>query len=452
MTALGIPLLPNKHVSRLLAALTAVTATALLGVTLVYALEWPVQQELPESTSVESWDTIDVGLGSGDLYVSWAFSATDTTGVQVVVGELATGNWSAPTTLAAPPVGQHAWSPSLTYFGTDLSVTWVQGSESHPCANPRSVMQQDLGDSSAQAITGNVYGPAIAPDTAGGSSGWHMVFAAAPTPDQCSQGSKFDLYYAHRESPAHSWSAPTVVITHEAVLDPAASYGGIWYPRIALDDSNEILYVVWQQEQNWVTPVIRLDTAAWLVTATVASIPPTWSEPVRLSPPEQQYAVRPTLAVDGSGQVHTVWTEYIRTDYQNIHYQPLGKGPVVKLNIQPAQVSNNAPMYARSSIATQGTSVCVTWHGYTEVGPEEVSLRCSANQGDSWQLPVNVSESSRPLSVYPEIAMDQDGDAHIVWAEFRLDDDLWVPEGVYYRAGQPPDDLRVFLPLVMRGR
>jgi len=80
MTALGIPLLSNKHVSRLLAALTAVTATALLGVTLVYALEWPVQQELPESTSVESWDTIDVGLGSGDLYVSWAFSATDTTG------------------------------------------------------------------------------------------------------------------------------------------------------------------------------------------------------------------------------------------------------------------------------------------------------------------------------------------------------------------------------------
>ncbi len=77
--------------------------------------------------------------------------------------------------------------------------------------------------------------------------------------------------------------------------------------------------------------------------------------------------------------------------------------------------------------------MCVTWHGYTEVGPEEVSLMLG-NQGDSWQLPVNVSESSRSLSVYPEIAMDQDGDAATVWVEFRLDDDL-VPEGVYYRAG-----------------
>ena len=78
-------------------------------------------------------------------------------------------------------------------------------------------------------------------------------------------------------------------------------------------------------------------------------------------------------------------------------------------------------------------------------------MRCSQDEGESWQFLVNVSESTQKLSIFPTVRVDSEGQVHVTWAEFVLPigTTKWEPDDFYYRTGTS-DVKRIFLPLVMR--
>ena len=448
----------KRRVGKLAALLAVLAVLAATGAVAVYALTWPVPMQIPGSDSVRDWDAASIAEGSNKVYVAWAPGAV-ASGIRLA--KLEGQVWTA-SSLASPLPDEFVWSPSLAYSETVLGAAWAQGQQSGSCDRAVTLVQQNPG-SPASVIPGVAYGPATAPDLAVGSSGWHMVFAAATSSQDC-RGSRVDLYYTNRSGPGQTWITPTVVVTHsEVVSGPTTTQGGIWYPRIAAEPAGSEVYISWEQYQK--TTGGASDSQVWVITGSVQSgvqpTHPTWSAPAQLSPPDQTDAVRPAIAVDEAGTVRVVWASLVgsRTNptEQHVYYRVLSSSVATHLNTEAIRVTAYLPAVAGSAIAVRGDTICVTWHGYAASlggsGREEITLRCSENGGGIWQPETNVSTSSGLLSIFPTIGLAVDGLVNIAWVEYALLNDVWVPQGVYYRSGPSrSDDGRVFLPLVTRGR
>lgn len=433
-----------KHVVRaaLLALLVVSTATAE-----AWSATWVGATNLSQSAPILQQDNVDIAIGTAGVVVAWAKGSPD---YGMALSKKSDGTWT--TSYVSPQViGQMAWSPSVVYSGSQLSAVWAEGTSRGNCTTKHKVRQYDQGGGT-RTILDNLYSPATAPDLAVGTSGGHLVFAAASSASDCTS-SRVDLYYTYRPSLAQAWSAPVPIVTHNAVLAPGAVGGGVWYPRVATLGTK--VYVVWEQLQQYATAV---DSDVWYVVGTMQTGGPVWSAPVRLSPAEQQDAVRPNVAVGADGKVHVVWTNLVgsrsQPQAQYVYYRQFASSTVVPLNPAPIWVTGNFPTLAASSVSVSGQQVCVSWHGYTDAvgsGREEITTRCSLNGGASWQSPVNVSDSMTWLSIFPSTAIGSDGLLHFAWVEYQLVNNVTLPLAVFYRDSQEPDT-QVFLPLVMRLR
>jgi hypothetical protein len=115
-------------------------------------------------------------------------------------------------------------------------------------------------------------------------------------------------------------------------------------------------------------------------------------------------------------------------------------------------VNNQFPSLAKLSITSEGSNVCIAWHGFYEDDPknkEEIWMRCSANGGASWQGGINVSASDDLNSVFGNIQMDTSGVVHATWVEFAIEGSEKKPRSLNVRSG-PLDVKNIFLPLVMK--
>lgn len=444
-----------KHATRTTAGVLIALVLVAISSTSILSVSWNPALEISQNQAIQEKDSVDLAVSGDEAVAVWAGSSSH---AGIHIARLQDGSWTR--TLKAPTLTfEYAWSPKVAHSGSSIGIAWAQGTKRGVCDAGQRIVQYDIGGTTRTVGT-TFYGSAIAPDIIASSTGWHMVFAAATSSDDC-RSTKVDLYYSYRSSTTASWSTPVPIVTSDQVLPAGTSFGGIWYPRIAEASGTSNVHVVWEQVQ-----APPLGSSIWRVTGTVAGGKTTWSPPERLSPTSQQHAVRPRVASGASGQIHVVWTEAVgsRTNPsgQNIYYrQPQNPTPVM-LNAptEPVLVTSNFPTLASSSVAAKGQTVCVSWHGYSDPqgtgsGLEEITVRCSQNGGTSWQARTNVSESTTWLSIFPAVALDDSGLMHFAWAEYQLDETAFVPRGVFYRNSEGSGDDgpgKVFLPLVIRGR
>ncbi len=420
----------------------------------VAAGAWPPVVDLSADQALQEKDIVDLAAGPGGVVAVWAGGDASP---GIVLARRAGGRWTQ--TTIAPSAGQLAWAPSVALLGSSAAVAWAQGTTRGSCTVRQTIMEKDEG-ATPRTVMDNVYSPAATPDLATGVSGSYIVFAAAPTSASCGTT---DLYYSYRPAGQSSWPAPEVLVAHDAVLAPGAISGSVWHPRIAVDSAGQMVHVVWEQAQLRTDSKIARDAAiadqsVWYVTGTWSSGAMVWSAPTRVSPVSQQYAVRPSVVVGAGGAAHAVWTQLIgsRTapDEQYIFYEGLAGGTPVTLNPLPIMVNSNFPTLAGSSLTYRDGKLCATWHGYDASSGttfEEISLRCSDDAGVSWgPAPQNISESAGWLSIYPIVALTDAKVLHLLWVEYELSNNDYVPHGVAYRTNDVGG--LVFLPLVVRAR
>ncbi len=367
------------------------------------------------------------------------------------------------TTLAATNL--ETWYPAVAYSGTKVIAAWAQGATRDDRSKPRAVIQMDSDMTEPQTVITPVFGN-IEIDLAIAPTGMHMIFAASTNPSSTIV-SKFpwDLYYTHRYFTETTWSPPTIVITYAQVIPPQMqtdkSTAGIWEPRLAVNNDGTQLNLVWRQEYR-VTPIetTYFTYTVWHASGDWQAGHIDWSTPQQVSPSSQKYTVRPDVAVGPTGKVHIMWTELVpgsgstlNPNEQHINYVKLGNPTPTRINGEAIRVNNTQPTWATSAMAINGSHMCAAWHGFYAPlgvsGTEEVIMRCSRDEGESWQALINVSESKDNLSLFPVVKINATRQAHVVWVEFGLVVNQLVPIDLFYRTGTSEITL-VFLPLVMR--
>ncbi|MBN1875660.1 MAG: hypothetical protein JXA33_15650 [Anaerolineae bacterium] len=438
-----------------LGAVIIVCSLALAGVMVVEAAEWlgaSAAVPLPRGAEIRSEQQPALALGAGEMAVVWASEDATRLLLSQKAGD---GDWSSPLTLGGGD-GEMAWNPAAVYSDSQMFVAWTEGVAPVPGTLARRVMQQDVGIAPAQVVMSNTFGDVV-PELAVGPKGMHLIFPAAT---QSQNWTKADLYHVYRPLEQSTWLSPEIVITHSQVV-PAGDVGIVWYPKIALSADGSTIHTVWEQKQTHVAAANSYIThTVWYISGLLQSGNVSWATPHQISPLDQQYALRPNVAVGPNDDVYVIWSEAIigsagvtDPDAQYINYRRLVNGQLsdaVRISGSPLLVNDNFPTVSESSMGLYGNRLCVAWHGFYTGEKEETWMRCSPDAGVTWQSVLNVSESSELLSIFPQLAIDVMGRVHVVWVEYDLIISQALPNGIFYRAGMP-EMYFALLPVVMKG-
>ncbi|MBN1487113.1 MAG: hypothetical protein JW981_05680 [Anaerolineae bacterium] len=429
-----------------LAAIIATTVLAAVDFPWVGALE-PVELE----HSIGIYPNTSLALADNESAVIWA---TEPTANGVYLARQTWGSiWTTESLFEDDTI--NAWNPALTYSGTQLMATWIQGTYYDPNTSAPSgaIMQQNIGQSAAQTIVTETYGY-VAPQIVGNAGGTYVIYASAPD-NTALQWNRRDLFFLYRPAGQTTWTTPTMIVTETQVFTQV-SVGGTEYPKVALGTTENTLHIVWEQKARGSVEVPEL--SIWYITGTQNMEKSfIWGKPQMISPPEQNYAVRPNIEIDNRSNIHIIWSELIPgssgisdPDAQYINYRYFANGnwsTPVRLNDVPIQVSNSFPTWATSSMDTRNDVVCVAWHGYYTIeGKEDITMRCSQNLGVSWDPLLNVSESINLLSIFPSLQLDDTGRIHIAWGEFEINRNSY---GVFYRTGDSKS-YQAYMPSIQR--
>ncbi|MBN1811300.1 MAG: hypothetical protein JXA14_05655 [Anaerolineae bacterium] len=398
----------------------------------------------------------DVALAANatDVTVLWA-AADSAPGIHSA--RRTGGSWGAASLLSS---SQLAWSPVAVYAGGVLNGVWLEGSDPNDYRVPRALIGFEEGQGE-QMISSEVYGDA-SPHLSFGAGGLHLVYAAAETDEASRQA---DLYHAYRPYGQHDWPSPQTILEHDAAV-PSAISAGIFRPRVLEAAQGQRLYVVWEQLANVLDGGYISQRSVWYMAGDVGESGITWDVPMPVSPPEQDYAVMPAIALTSDGNLHVAWTQLLgpgssRTDEQHIWYWSRDAGVARPLNDAPTHVNETFPSWVASTLAAKEDMVCATWHGYTGVkggSYENIVFRCSYDAGESWQATNSATADDQTGSIFPVLEADANGKLHFAWVRYTATpatsrmavDGSVEPLGVYYRDGFPPR--AVYLPLVARLR
>jgi hypothetical protein len=440
----------NKQLIRFVAAVAVGCALLAATALAVAGAFWHTEPFSPsENDSVGKTASVAVGTGQ-NVAVVWTRKPSP---AGVVVRESQAGeSWASPVAVGVPS-GQQAWQPDMVYRAGQTMVAWTEGEAESPNTLARRVMQQDEGKN-PNVVLEDIYGD-VAPKLATDNDGIHVIFAAATADNVYWE----DLYYGYRDFASASWTPPEILVHHDDHIDPGPNtYGRIRHPEIAVDPLEETIHIVWSQEQTSFEG--GTEFSVWYISGQWQGPIVEWSNPVRISPADHRYAVRPGVAAE-NGNVHITWTllylgatgSLASPEAQYVYYQRLEDSTPKRLSTSPIKVNNWVPTWAASSIGAGGSNVCVAWHGFystLDTTLEEILVRCSENNGGSWQVEDNVSKSTDLLSIWPSVNLNSEGQVFITWTEFTLAGTALSSESVHFRGGDVRGKSRVLMPLVMR--
>ncbi len=428
---------------------------AAIGVVSVLAATWTSAGAITSVSAdndVRNRDRVSLTTAGEQPLIAWASGVVSG---GIYWAEQTAGGWDR-TRIATP---LHAWAPSIATGNGQSLLVWMQGVNQTDSSIARSVVVQEIGGA-RQTIAEDVYGRGL-PHLVSGSDRFHLVYSVATSKDGTSVLS--DLYYTSRGFGASSWITPTAIVTNGTVISSNALNGSVENAAIAVDGNT--VYVAWEQRQVLPLtspPFSEVDYSIWYMMGELAQPgQPVWSDPQRVSPLNQRAAVLPNVMAASGGAVHVTWTELIGPsndpDEQHIFHRSLDQTTATRLNAEdrPVMVNGRFPSRATTALAVQEHVICVAWHGYDRVSAtsmENITLRCSYDDGIAWGLPIDASESDDRLSIFPSIGFDSHGLLHVAWAEYELRTSGYVPYGVFHRSGDISESHHVFLPLVLRGR
>ncbi len=200
--------------------------------------------------------------------------------------------------------------------------------------------------------------------------------------------------------------------------------GNSRYPEIAADAWGNV-HVVWSEDEDGQGWGESIYYTMWNGEA--------WTESVDIfyTPPAAHI---PAVAADSLGYVHVVWNANNTTRYSRAR---IGDGPW-----SAAAWSRPQILSTQSAFTTYWTDIAVDDQGnlhvvWTERSAEDeledLYYSRSVDGGQSWSLPINLSSTPEQQSSFEQIITDAEGNPHVVWLELSRS-----------RAGWDEGDVGVF--------
>jgi len=253
----------------------------------------------------------------------------------------------------------------------------------------------------------------------------HRVWSA---PYENSTGTSKEVYYAYFDGT--SWSSPIMI-------SPVAPEDSI-NPKIAIDQNN-FVHIVWSEP----VPARYYDSSCncyrdykwevfWRYFDGVS-----WSQPVNITNLAQSDSHRGAspskLVVDNAGNLHLVINAstkhtfqvcYIycetRTEYHNDVYYLKYDGNSWS---QPVNLSDTpTPSYYIDMALDPQGNPHIVWEEADSWDAQEKEIYYTYFDGTSWQSPVNLSNSPELDSSLPSLAIDSQARVHLVWSEGDFSD------------------------------
>ena len=185
-----------------------------------------------------------------------------------------------------------------------------------------------------------------------------------------------------------------------------ASSGGVWsstrsmatgeQPAIVMDSSG-VAHTVFVNEfnANYEIYYCRWNGLTWTLPRNVSNT--------------SGVSSAPSIAIESNGKIHVVWAD--NTPGYSIIYHAYWDG-TYWLNEPVPHAMGGAPAVAVSA----GGVVDVVWQD-RDAAELPYEIYHSQWDGEEWSLPENLSDSVAAQSISPNIAMSQDGEAHVTWQE-----------------------------------
>ncbi len=266
---------------------------------------------------------------------------------------------------------------SRTWYSADLGTGW---STPAPLSN---------------ASAYDTHNPKIALDSAGNP---HVVWYGYTDASGTAA-----VWYS--ELSGSGWSAPLVLSTNSEYYQRR--------PQIAIDP-DDICHIVWSGQNSSGTQY-----NIWYVSGSGAD----WSSPLAISPsPCAEDQDDPQLALDPDGNPHVTWDGYDNGTYADsdldnprIWYaNNLGSGwsTPQRLSSVPSYYEEYVPQIAVDSNGNPH----VVWEGYTSSDLNHIMY--SANLGEGWTEPVRLSTQSEEYQYGAQLALDTEGNSHVVWSGY----------------------------------
>jgi len=248
--------------------------------------------------------------------------------------------------------------------------------------------------------TGGSACPTIAVD---GSGNVHIAWQDST--NYSGSGTDRDIFYKHWNSTTATWNTTEVVSTE--------STGYSWSPTIAVDGSGNV-HIAWYDQTNYAGSEADDDIfyKHWNATTTVW----TTTEVVSTETP-YGYSQYPTIAVDGSGNVHIAWHDQTNyggsgTDY-DIFYRRWNATTTIWSTTEVVTMGISYDCYS-PTIAVDGFgNVHIAW---------EVDISSNRHIGyNRWNASTAIWTWSEviitSISFSPTIAVDGSGNVHIAWRD-----------------------------------
>ena len=204
------------------------------------------------------------------------------------------------------------------------------------------------------------------------------------------------------------WSYPT------SLSDSISPHGqDASVPRVAMDNNGNAI-IVWTQSDGTNIQIFKSEyrNAVWIHPASISD---------NISP-DGQDADSPQAAMDNSGNAIIVWHQYDGTDLKifkseyrgGIWTHPTG----LTDSISPeGSADGNAAVYAQVAMDNNGNAIIV-WQQAESGSPYKIFK--SEYRGGVWTHPSSAADSIGPNPAgggagYPQVVMDKNGNAIIVW-------------------------------------
>ncbi|TKJ31105.1 MAG: hypothetical protein CEE40_02290 [Chloroflexi bacterium B3_Chlor] len=247
----------------------------------------------------------------------------------------------------------------------------------------------------------------------------------------------YNLYYTRRPTGDGEWDNPTVITdTGSASL----------HARVALDGSDN-LHVVWQEYID-----IPPSTEIMYISGTVDTGQTTWSAPITLTADLSPDATSPHVVVGDDYIVHIAFgVDVAGQPYtHDLYYAtfPVSNTENILPTVIPGSrvfVSRELPTYASPSVALDGSdNVHVVWNGIRGTdSSDRIYYAMSEDQGASWSQPMAISPPNDEWADgFATIATDGTL-IHIAWQQKELADD----NDIYYVHSLP---IITYYPLALK--
>jgi len=356
--------------------------------------------------------------------ISFADPKIEPTGENPIEASVST--WIDPILISVES-DEDAMYPDIAIDGVgSVHIVWQDNSENYDSDYEDDILYRmwnaSLGTFTSTTLisslsTGAARDPAIAVDNAGNV---HVVWMDVT--NVFGSGSNWDIFYRMWNKSTNTWWG------HSATYDVVTSgeSAACEYPAIAVDFKGNV-HVVWTDynSMNESDGYADIYYKCWNATRRV------WGSLRLVSSESTSYAQYPSIATDTKGNVHVAWEDYTNLDgdsYYDIFYKnwnaTTGSWTVTKVISSQSTYSAYKP-----SIAVDGLgNVHITWYDSTNIygsgTDNDIFYRMWNITTGVWRGHVNttdvVSGGSAYDSIYPQVDADALGNVFVVWEEYRF--------------------------------